>query len=42
MVVVDQPGAVASKNTSDISLLVDAMDLMYQRCYGFDGFAFYT
>ncbi|EPR7483967.1 TPA: NYN domain-containing protein [Vibrio parahaemolyticus] len=42
MVVVDQPGAVAGKNTSDISLVVDAMDLMYQRGHEFDGFALCT
>ncbi|MCZ4310147.1 NYN domain-containing protein [Vibrio pomeroyi] len=42
MTVVNQPGAVAGKNSSDISLVVDAMDLLHERHGEFNAFALLT
>ena len=42
MIMVNQPGAVAGKNTSDIALVVDAMDLLYTRREEFDNIALVT
>lgn len=42
MILVDEPGAVAGKNSSDISLVVDAMTLLYERRHEFDQVALIT
>ncbi|HBC3404846.1 TPA: NYN domain-containing protein [Vibrio parahaemolyticus] len=42
MVLVNEPGAVAGKNSSDISLVVDAMTLLYERRSEFDQVALIT
>ena len=42
MTVVDEPAVVSGKNTSDISLAIDSIDLMYRRNGQFNAFALIT